>query len=341
MKKQVRQLCLVAAATLSIGLFSLPQLFGQRSRPQNPKIWDNYYHVSYGVQGGVAWYQGDLDDNAFDFSEPGSNPFKQKSFRPSLGFQLNFHFNPFMYWRLMFNHGWIGGADSLNTEFGRKARNLHFRSPVTEGSIQLVIEPFARNDYSRFRKEWGPYICFGIGVFRFNPKAKPDPTWETAYPRLFPYRDRWYELQPLGTSGQNLPDNVRSQYSLPEPYSLTQFCIPFGVGIRRKLSRYVDFRAEFGVRKTFTDFLDDVGGKYYAPAEQLLTINSPDGRRAFLFADRSLYARYGKNRRFELGNDPGQFYGASAIEGEIRADPSEDDWYGFITIGLTKIIKTR
>lgn len=332
MKRYLHAACAAALLCLALSGTAL----GQRSR-----LWNRYYHMSYGVQAGIAWYQGDLDDNAFDFAEEGSNPFKQKSFRPAFGGQLNFHFNPFMHWRLMVNHGWIGGADSLNTAGGRKERNLHFRSAVTEASFQLIIEPFARNDYSRFRKRWGPYVYFGVGFFHFNPKAKPDPSWESAYPRLFPYKDRWYELQPLGTSGQNLPESVRSQYSLPEPYSRTQICIPFGVGVRRRLSRYVDLKVEFGVRKTFTDFLDDVGGKYYAPPEHLVTINSPDGRRGFLFADRSLYTNYGKDRQFQLGESPSLFYGGSAIPDEIRADPSQNDWYGFISIGITKIIKTR
>jgi hypothetical protein len=50
-------------------------------------------------------------------------------------------------------------------------------------------------------------------------------------------------------------------------YSQTQFSIPFGGGIRYRINRNFDASLEIGWRKTFTDYLDDVGGKYAAVSE--------------------------------------------------------------------------
>jgi hypothetical protein len=60
----------------------------------------------------------------------------------------------------------------------------------------------------------------------------------------------------LGTEGQGLND-------MPKKYSLTHFALPFGIGFRFNIGRYVSLGAEWSFRYTFTDYLDDVGGTYY------------------------------------------------------------------------------
>ena len=70
------------------------------------------------------------------------------------------------------------------------------------------------------------------------------------------YNNETYELQSLGTEGQGLND-------MPKKYSLTHFALPFGIGFRFNIGRYVSLGAEWSFRYTFTDYLDDVGGTYY------------------------------------------------------------------------------
>jgi hypothetical protein len=45
-----------------------------------------------------------------------------------------------------------------------------------------------------------------------------------------------------------------------DEFSLFQPVIPFGVGIKYRLSQYWNLSLEFGPRKTFTDYLDNVSG---------------------------------------------------------------------------------
>jgi hypothetical protein len=50
---------------------------------------------------------------------------------------------------------------------------------------------------------------------------------------------------------------------MPKKYPLTGFAIPFGIGFKANIGRYVCVGAEWGLRFTFTNYLDDVGGLYY------------------------------------------------------------------------------
>lgn len=92
------------------------------------------------------------------------------------------------------------------------------------------------------------------------------------------YNGEMIELQPLGTEGQGSNLNPNS------PYSLTQFAIPFGVGIKLNLSRGVAISLEYGLRKTFTDYLDDVGGNYV----DQVALSAANGDLAARLADRSI-----------------------------------------------------
>jgi len=45
-------------------------------------------------------------------------------------------------------------------------------------------------------------------------------------------------------------------------YGLTQLSIPFGGGVKMALSDDINLRLEVGLRKLFTDYLDDVSTTY-------------------------------------------------------------------------------
>src|SRR5690606_15533698 len=64
-------------------------------------------------------------------------------------------------------------------------------------------------------------------------------------------------LRDLGTEGQGLP-----QYPDKKMYNLVQIAVPFGGGIRLRLSDNVHISYEIGLRKLFTDYIDDVSTTY-------------------------------------------------------------------------------
>ena len=142
-------------------------------------------------------------------------------------------------------------------------RGLSFSSPITEISVQLEINFF--NIYTQSHKnQITPYLFGGGAVFSFNPQAK--------------YKDVTYDLQPIGTEGQG-------REGVKKKYPLTGLAIPFGIGFKANVGKYVCVGAEWGLRFTFTDYLDDTGGTYYDFSE----VNMPSSSKEVIehFADPS------------------------------------------------------
>lgn len=250
-------------------------------------------YLYVGVMVGATNYKGDLDDN-----------FALKFTRPGLGFQGGYKFHPHMSARLTFQQGWMGASDAkAASDVPRIRRNLSFRSPITEASLQLVYEFFGNNRKYKYRPLYSPYLFGGIAVFAFKPQAK--------------LGDDWFDLQPLGTEGQFLPNCP----DCPEPYSLVQVSFPFGVGVRYKLTDKIDLGAEIGLRKTLTDYLDDVSGTY-PDMDALLAASSPE-KPSYQLSDRIDKSEYPQGAKFWNG---------------IRGDNTQDDWYVMTNITATYIL---
>ena len=121
-------------------------------------------------------------------------------------------------------------------------RGLHFRSPIYElsGQIEFNFLPYQSGNplYT-----WTPFVYTGISIFSFNPQAEN-------------INGEWVDLQELGTEGQGTTTefngNTRSKYSL------IQFAVPIGGGLKIAINENFNIVLEYGARKTFTDYLDDV-----------------------------------------------------------------------------------
>jgi Domain of unknown function (DUF6089) len=232
--------------------------------------------------------------------------------KPSFAVGYRYKFNPRFAVKGGFYYNLLSGDDKTTQEPYRKNRNLSFRSHVYELSVQAELY-FTREQKGHLykiknakgRKAFNVqgYAFVGIGGFYFNPQAK--------------YKGQWVNLQPLGTEGQGLPDG-------PKKYSLFQFCIPYGLGAITALNREWFLGLEAGIRKTFTDYLDDVSGVYYDND----VLRSERGDMAANLADPSLH-----NYPPELGGDA---TGANqSAKGEQRGQPKYKDAYMFINLTLT------
>ena len=169
--------------------------------------------------------------------------------RVGAGISITRRFYPRLSGRFGLSYGRISGDDSQaadpndpNAKF-RNNRNFSFRNDILEASAVAIVDLIEnRNNYLK-RPDFVPYVFAGVAGFYHNPKGL--------------YKDGTYiDLQPLTTEGQ------------ATAYSKTQFSIPFGGGIRYRINRNFDASLEIGWRKTFTDYLDDVGGKY-APLDKV------------------------------------------------------------------------
>ena len=219
-------------------------------------------------------------------------------------------------------YGMVRGDDALTNNKARNARNIHFRSPIIEIATQFEYVFIKEKNFYRYgkRKIKGSnffqsltaYTFVGLGVFGFNPKAQVTINGNRSGP--------WLALQPYNTEGQGLPGRGK-------PYSRVNISIPIGVGFKYRVDGNWSVGFELGVRKTFTDYIDDVSTTYWIPD--------------------SLSKYYGENSAL-LSNPGGEnlltvtFGSSNEIFPQTRGDPKDNDSYIFFLFNINKKLrKTR
>lgn len=181
--------------------------------------------MEIGLFGGGSYYLGDMN--------PGLHFLMIK---PAYGLVTRMNLDPRWSVKLSAYQGTVAGDDRETAAV--ENRDLYFTSDITD--ISAVVEfNFFTYITGSTRNFLSPYIFGGIGVFMFNPEADG------------------ISLVDLGTEGQNVGFDGRS------PYQTTQLAIPFGFGFKYSLNKRLGFAFEWGLRKTFTDYIDDVSKTYY------------------------------------------------------------------------------
>jgi hypothetical protein len=191
--------------------------------------------LSLDIYAGASNYQGDLQDKRFTFD--------QSKLAGGIGVHYGINEN----WDL--RGSIIFGQLTADDKYGKnKARNLNFSSNLVE--FQAGIQ----YNFRSLSETITPYAFAGVAVFHFNPYTH-DSTGAK------------YFLQPLSTEGQGFQKGNKI-------YGLTQFAIPFGAGANISISDRIGVGIEIGLRKLFTDYLDDVS-KTYVDKNVLLTNRGP------------------------------------------------------------------
>lgn len=241
----------------------------------------NAQHTEIGLMVGASNYEGDM--------APSSITKKFGETHPAFGAFARLNFNDFLAAKVSANFATISGDDANAESSGRLRRNLNFKSNIIEFAVTAEFNILGYQPYN-LERVFSPYVFAGIALYKFNPKAE--------------FQGNLIELQPLGTEGQGLP-----QFPEKTPYKLTQFSIPFGGGLKYALNDAWNIGVEFGLRKTFTDYLDDVSTSYVSDAELL----EARGELTAALANRT---------------------GELRETGEIRGDPGNNDWYmiGGVTV---------
>lgn len=223
-----------------------------------------------GVFGGGSYYLGDIN--------PGLH---FKEIKPAYGLLARFNQNMRLSGRLSVMFGEIAGADSKVNYV--EDRDLKFNSKITD--ITAVAEFNFLNYFTGSSRNYvSPYIFGGISFFMFNPKADG------------------VELQSIGTEGQLIGFDGRKQYS---KFSVA---LPFGIGVKYSLTDRIGLNFEWGVRKTFTDYLDDISKTYYLTGSDI----NPQNTGQYL-SDPT------------MRKDPGM----------QRGNPKNKDWYFITGLSLT------
>jgi len=185
---------------------------------------------------GISNYGGDLQSKAFTFHQS----------KTAVALGGSYEISDKFFIRSEYTLTKLGADDALSNDFARVRRNLNFKTVLQE--LNLVAEYDILNNYEH---QLVPYVFAGLGVFRYSPY-----TYDTFSVKHF--------LIDQHTEGQNL-----AKYPDRTEYKKTQMNIPLGVGVKLALSDNIRVAVEYGFRKLFTDYLDDVSTSY--PDLSLLT----------------------------------------------------------------------
>ena len=194
--------------------------------------------VHINLMAGAANYAGDLQSKSITLN--------QALF--TIGAGVSYEFSNKLMLRAGVHYAKLNAKDQYQQNNLRRLRNLSFATNLWELHTAAEFH-FLGMQNSVF----SPYAMAGVAVFHFNPYANAPVS--AGGQKTF--------LRPLSTEGQGLTGTNRPTYSL------TQFAIPFGVGVRMKLTEKISIAAEFGYRKTFTDYMDDVSTTYIDQATLL------------------------------------------------------------------------
>ena len=236
-----------------------------------------------GLFGGVAAYNGDLTDKIFP----------KKVTNGAVGIDLNYELSSHIMLRGGLIYSVVGGADRYNDKADFRLRNFSFETSIYEFSL-LGEYDLLNIDDTRYT----PYLFAGLAIYKFDPY-----TYDINNNKIY--------LQPLSTEGQGI-----AGYPDRKPYKLTQFALPFGGGVKFALGENFRVGVEAGLRKLFTDYLDDVSTNYIDPAD-LLAAKGPTAVAISYRSD-------------EVGGS--LTYPAKA---EQRGSPKSKDYYYFTGIHLT------
>jgi uncharacterized membrane protein YgcG len=237
-----------------------------------------------GIFGGLSAYNGDLT----------STVFPKKVTNGAVGLTLNYELADQIMLRAGLTYTIIGGADRFSKRADLVRRNLSFETKLVEYSVVGEYYLFNLND-----RAYSPYFFAGLAIYHYDPYA-----YDASHRKVY--------LRPLGTEGQGI-----TGYPDRQGYALTQLAIPFGGGIKFAVTENLRIGVEVGLRKLFTDYLDDVSKNYINPVD-LLTARGQEA------VDISY-------RGDELpGGDPNY-----PQKTEQRGNPKNKDSYYFMGIHLT------
>jgi len=226
--------------------------------------------------------------------------------RPSGHIGFRYRFASLWVTKTLFQYAVLKGDDALTNEPFRLNRNLAFRTHLLELSQHIEFIFYSDERFGARHKIYGlkgmrnknnvGYLFAGIAGFGYIPQG--------------PCEGGWTNLKPLKTEGQGLPGGGK-------PYGQISMGIPMGVGYKTGIDALWRLSIELSYTQTFTDYLDDVSGKYYNNAD----IEYHYGGTSAYFADPSSGA-----------------FPTWTHEGELRGDSKHKDGYIFCNLSFIRNI---
>ncbi len=240
-------------------------------------------YIDMGIACGVSNYNGDISVRHMGLTQ----------YQEAYGIFVRYNITPYLSAKTYVNKAVLLGSDKKVSSSNQleDMRNLNFRTDLIEFGVQYEYNLTGFDILAN--KTVSPYIFVGLLGFYYNPQTN--------------FQNQWIDLQPLGTEGQTMDHKGG--------YHRFNMGIPFGLGFRFGISNRLCLGLEFGARKTFSDYLDDVSGAY--PDMGALSAHNPLAARLSYRAD-------------EYSN-----IAQPNLEGKMRGNPTTMDWYFVSTLSLS------
>lgn len=247
---------------------------------------------------------------------------------------------PGVFARAAYNFGKIEGNDFNSkiidndggSSVGRYSRNLQFQNLIHELSLGFEFDLLTNNSGARGRFPLNAYVFVGVAGIAHSPKAIAPEFDKTGAP--LPAAGKLVDLRDIGTEGQHIENSGLS------PYGKFALAIPVGFGIKYKLHHNFDFNFEFGFRKLFTDYLDDVSGKYV----DLSLFDNELARAMTERGSETVNAMTGEDRNtdyYSVQSTGNYAHGDDFIPGANRGGSKSNDFYIVSQFRLVYIIDTK
>ena len=225
----------------------------------------NIYNWRFAVSGGAMMYYGDIKTQ-MDFDD-----FNY----PAIGIEFGKNISSTLSWRLKYVNGKISANDLmfdnsvLNLNSSNFERGLNFKTDINDLSLQFV---FSTDNNTIFynRSFISPYIFAGIGHSYFEVFS--DLYFNDSM-RYYYYNEGIFD-EPEGGNAQSIMQdgifetNVSDLQTEGVNYSKYVWNIPVGIGFKFRISERITANLEGTYTFYFTDYLDDISGKY--PEESLV-----------------------------------------------------------------------
>ena len=285
------------------------------------------YNLDYGGIAGVSNYLGEIGGT----KKPGKGT-PRKNFiadmrldqtKFAVGGWVRYKVHPLVSAKANLTFIRIGAVDSTSDYVNRRGRNLSFRNDIYEFTVQAEYNFYTVHNISprgRMVIDFGAYGFLGGGMFYHNPKAF--------------YLGKWEALQPLGTEGQGIDcvttTDKKGNVTALKKYKRLQGVLSGGLGFHYTFKRKWRIGWELGVRKTFTDYLDDVSTRFVDP--DLLDDGTPEGAMAAALSNRSQDAE---------DMTEGELTAFNYRPGTIRGNPEKKDWYMFTVVTVGYVVRGK
>ena len=224
--------------------------------------FDDPKTIEIGPHVGASYYMGDINP---------AKPFAMSDLQ--YGGVVRFNYNNRWTFRFDYSHATVKADDAVIK--WRPERNLCFTTKINDFSLVAEFnfwEYFTGNP----KRNVSPYIFGGISVFHYIPYVDNHVAYNDGIISLdttlvligYEYdkekkEKKWHALDvdEMDTT-QFMSGATRF---LGERGKHVSVSIPFGVGVKFALSKHMAATVEWRMQKTFTDYLDDVGGVYMSP----------------------------------------------------------------------------